>query len=699
MDLSHFTLGSRSFQLNSKIAQAEKDEDQVYTKKEETDRDVDLALAVALDDSANDNSDEDFQITGSSPAFSQILALRHCTTLVNSRTKKVKRASKIKDVSPSSKRTKGGGRQGKPTTHKEQGVDVSRNIAIGQGERQNIENRTKPGELPERGKLDFEKEEKRLISDLTDCKQGKNRSFKENMLGRNQGCAKNGSCPAKGEDSGQLVERRQPNSGLDGVAQNRLFDTMVRIEPAECETPVIDGFTEINSDPCEKIDMEDGLRSEETGHVAERNLTESTRERRMGFLERISGDPIECRQIGKRVQIDSPNARLDPKNGTGCGLTSDFCRHLEFEVECRGIFRSEDSRQFTERNFTNYQQEGGAHHSITDDAGSFDEDDLVICTQIERRSVEDLSSSVENFVQDGAAIESENRTKDGWANRKQNIYDILIGNNRRGKTPEHVPEVGDSNLSAEVECDQFEWELDPPGTAMQALADEAELDYEGLGCSDEEGDEGGGSLKCPVCRVDISGVLTPERELHTNNCLDEKTFLCEARQTGYNLETDHVEGTTMQGLTDDAELLVEGGAGYNEEEFENPESLACPICGVNIHRMLASDRELHTNACLDNVKVDETGEVAQVDCKAPFVNRVVKWLEKLNLEKIYRALRERGDRLGYSSVAHRRGTAFNFTLQKLFCSSLSNQLGPGLLTACLIFFSPFLCLNTNFSFI
>lgn len=597
-----------------------------YTqKKRGTDPDADLALAVALGDSANDNSDEDFQITGSSPAFSQTLALRHCTTLVNSRTKKVKRASNIKDVSSSRKRTKGGGRQGKLTTHKEQGVDVLSNITTGQGERQNIENRAKAGQLPERGKLDIEKEEKRLTSDLTDCKQAENRVLKENMLGRNQGCANNGSCPAKGEDSGQPVERRQRNFLLGGVAQNGAVDVMVRIEPAECEPPAIDGVTEINCDPCVKIDMEVGLRLEETGHIAERNLTQSTKERRMGG--------IDCQQIGKRVQIASPNTRLESKTGTGCALSCDFCGHLDSEEECKGIFRTKDSGEFTERHFTNYQQEGGAHHSSTDDASNVDEDDLVICTQIGGRNVGDFSSSVEKDVQDGAAIEPEKRTKDSWANRKQNIYDILIGNNRRGQTSEHVPEVGDSALSTEVECDQLGWELDPPGTAMQALAEEAELDYEGLGCSDEEAAEGEGSLECPVCRVDISEVSTTERELHINNCLDEKTIMCKDRENGYNLETDHVEGTTMQGLTDDAELLVEGVAGSNEEEFENTASLACPICGVNIHRMSPSDRELHTNACLDNVKVDETSEVAQVDCKAPSVNRVVEWLEKLNLEK------------------------------------------------------------------
>lgn len=236
--------------------------------------------------------------------------------------------------------------------------------------------------------------------------------------------------------------------------------------------------------------------------------------------------------------------------------------------------------------------------------------------------------------------------------------------------------------------------METPGTALRALVDEAELDYEGLQF-DEDDNDSLGSFGCPICGIDLVEISVSDRQQHVSDCLekDSSTFErtdpvnCLVEEAVITDATEPAQLSSQQRMTFETfncpvcGMSIEGASIIERDTHistcldkdnhlpsESPgnhlsretgttevggasqlltcqrnvvvETFACPVCGSCIEDLSISQREEHTNTCLDGVKgegrVDFTGcagvEVAQAP-GGPDVSPVVTWLTNLNLGK------------------------------------------------------------------
>jgi len=227
------------------------------------------------------------------------------------------------------------------------------------------------------------------------------------------------------------------------------------------------------------------------------------------------------------------------------------------------------------------------------DLGAEVDENMVICTQVKAPNELEFGQSAGELGRVAADVGKkiiEDRPK-----RKHNIYDILLGNKRTDQVP---------TMDKEFEYDDVE-EMDTPGTAMRALVDEAELDYEGLEFNEED-NESMDSFECPICGLNLLDVSVSDREQHVSDCLEKDDVTCErtnpmgclGREAVITVETETVQLSNQRTVT--------------------VETLVCPICGMCIEELSTTEREVHTNACLekDNIPCDSTNTGKYLRCEA-----------------------------------------------------------------------------------
>lgn len=380
---------------------------------------------------------------------------------------------------------------------------------------------------------------------------------------------------------------------------------------------------------------------------------------------------------GQSVKFDSKRKTESGIHDTGWSLRSDAAKKVKTIAgvpDDTDIQRSEQTKR-------NAGLEG-----VEIDLGAEVDEDMIICTQVEEPIELELGESA------GSVVDLGKKTAEDRPKRKHNIYDILLGNNRSDRDSSYVP---NSTVDKGVGCDGDVEEMEIPGTAMRALVDEAELDYEGLDF-DEEENESMDSFECPVCGIVLVDLSVSDREQHVGDCLEKDNVPYGRKNPGDGLgrEADNTEPTeSVQQLSSRrivtigsldcpvCGVCIEELSTAQREEHTNacleqdnppcvrtnsgdylgcqPESTEtagisqlltsqrnmitetlCPICGDCIEELSTAQREEHTNACLDNAKGESPGEVAEpagsevAEARGrPDVGPVVTWLTNLNLEK------------------------------------------------------------------
>ena len=238
------------------------------------------------------------------------------------------------------------------------------------------------------------------------------------------------------------------------------------------------------------------------------------------------------------------------------------------------------------------------------------EDDLVICTQVEKKVGKGPKISTTEYMQSGAA-------------RQPNIYDILISNNWKDSSTESNP-----NLTHKIPHDPAEG-MGIPGMTAGAFVDELKIDdHQELGFCHDVATENMGSLDCPICGVAMGNLPANDREQHVNDCLEKGDS-----ELGVPEDVLHPLAFESEGaeITESHQILDS-----EDDDASRTATLQCPICGVGIDQLSTDEREWHTNACLDSAKDEELGEVAQDLLQASEgadMAPVVEWLRKLNLGK------------------------------------------------------------------
>lgn len=238
------------------------------------------------------------------------------------------------------------------------------------------------------------------------------------------------------------------------------------------------------------------------------------------------------------------------------------------------------------------------------------EDDLVICTQVEKEVGKGPKFSTTENMQSGAA-------------RKPNIYDILISNNLKDSSTE-----ANSNFTYQVHHNPPEG-MGISGMIGGALIDESTIDHhQGLEFRHDVATENMGSFECPICGVAMGNLPINDREQHVDDCLEKGHS--ELRDPEDVSQPPAFESGGAE-ITESFEILDSEG-----NDASHAATLQCPICGVGIDQLSTDEREWHTNVCLDNAKNEELGEVAQdlrQASEGADMAPVVEWLRKLNLGK------------------------------------------------------------------
>lgn len=233
------------------------------------------------------------------------------------------------------------------------------------------------------------------------------------------------------------------------------------------------------------------------------------------------------------------------------------------------------------------------------DLGAEADEDMVICTQVEAPIELEVGQSVGELGR--VVVDMGNQTIEDRPKRKHNIYDVLLGNNRMDRVPTNV---SNPPIDKEFECDDVE-EMETPGTAMRALVDEAELDYEGLEFNEED-NESMDSFECPICGIDLVDLSVSDREQHVSDCLEKDNVTCERTNPMGCLGRD-------VGSTETTEIVQ-----LSNQRTVTIETLECPVCGMCIEELSASEREVHTNACLekDDIPCGTTNSGDYLGCAA-----------------------------------------------------------------------------------
>ena len=238
------------------------------------------------------------------------------------------------------------------------------------------------------------------------------------------------------------------------------------------------------------------------------------------------------------------------------------------------------------------------------------EDDLVICTQVEKKVGKGPKFSTTECMQSGAA-------------REPNIYDILISNNWKDSSTEANPK-----FTHKIDHNPAEG-MGILGMTAGAFVDELKIDHhQGLEFCHDVATENMGSLECPICGVAMGNLSVNDREQHVNDCLEKGDSELRVPEDVLQPLAFESEGAE---ITESIQILDS-----EDDDASHTATLQCPICGVGIDQLSTDEREWHTNACLDSAKDEELGEVAQDLLQASEgadMAPVVEWLRKLNLGK------------------------------------------------------------------
>ncbi|KAG0630723.1 hypothetical protein M758_1G199900 [Ceratodon purpureus] len=551
--------------------------------------DTDFALAIALQD--DDDSDDDFQ-----PGFlNQALALRTCAVAKDVKTQKVARRS----LKLGRKQGGGGGEVGDAVRLEDGGegdVKVCCDDVV-------VESTVGSVGLKER-----KESEKRVLTDHNSKSTGRSKS------------------------TGAVV--------------------------------VLDGDENGNNVRSGKV--EKGLRA---SGLEEIDRVESTDWR---IVSSLAGDPCELQeQSGNVLRYDSKRKIESSVHDIGW---SDGVKKVKTVGEDVGTGRLEQTDVSVEVDSLSFDGDG----DVMIDLGAEDDEEMIICTQIEAPVELEFGQSEKG--QSGVVVDAGKKTAEGRPKSKFNIYDIVLGNHRKERVPIYV---SNPTVDKVVECEGDVEELDSPGTAMRALVDEAELDYEAL-VSDEEENESMDPFECPLSGnpTHLDDLSVSGREQHVSDCLLEDNVPCGSG--GFLVrEVDNTEAAeSVQQLSGQQPVTIETvdcpicgvcieelstaqreehtnaclekenmpcvrtssgdfeGCQPESTELETTETIVCPICGDCIEELSTAQREVHTNACLDNSKEEGPGEVAETAAPEvaqaldrPDVGPVVKWLTNLNLGK------------------------------------------------------------------
>lgn len=226
-------------------------------------------------------------------------------------------------------------------------------------------------------------------------------------------------------------------------------------------------------------------------------------------------------------------------------------------------------------------------------------DDIVICTQVEAPVELEFGQSAGEMGR--VAVDMGRKTIENQPKWKHNIYDILLGNNRTDRVPTNV---SNSTFDKEVECDDVA-EMETPGTAMRALVDEAELDYEGLEFNEED-NESMGSFECPICGINLGDLSISDKEQHVSDCLEKDNVTCE--------RTNPVDCLGREAVSTEATEFAQ----LSNQRTVTIVTLKCPLCGMCIEELSSAEREVHTNACLekDNILCGRSNPGDYLSCEA-----------------------------------------------------------------------------------
>lgn len=305
--------------------------------------------------------------------------------------------------------------------------------------------------------------------------------------------------------------------------------------------------------------------------------------------DRGTDGPIPCEQPEQQRQTDSI-LKLDSKREKNCSSLGAGCNtYVDSAKKVKTTARvSDDDDTLRHKQIEGIARLGSSNSEgdevAESDCGAAVDEDMVICTQVDAPVRMKFGPSV--LERCGIAVDVREKTTEGRPKRK-NIYDILLGKCRMYRLPDSMNEEGPTT-DGEVE------DMDTPGTAMRALVDEAELDYEGLGFNEDD-NESMDSFECPVCGIALVDLFVSDREQHVSSCLDKDNISCGRTNAGDCLdrEAERDEATgSVQPLISEQNVIIE--------------SLECPVCGVCIQELSNAERETHTNSCLekDNISCD-----------------------------------------------------------------------------------------------
>ncbi|KAJ0981093.1 hypothetical protein J5N97_009348 [Dioscorea zingiberensis] len=157
-------------------------------------------------------------------------------------------------------------------------------------------------------------------------------------------------------------------------------------------------------------------------------------------------------------------------------------------------------------------------------------------------------------------------------------------------------------------------------------------------------------VECPMCGTDISKFSEELRQIHTNDCLEEK----EGCRTSPVKSQGDASGELDVDMPRD--VLMNVSSVIEEHSFSNIDFLQgsggmdetsgiqrnflveCPLCGNDITGLGEELRQAHTNACLDkgdNTKVTNSNGQIKSNSLGQVVdaNPVVEWLRSLGLSR------------------------------------------------------------------
>ena len=494
-----------------------------YTQSaRDADVDADLAVAMALEEDGAEicNSDDDFQGTGSSPAFfHQTLALRSCAVK-----KLVQKKVPRKNLRLEKKR-RGGGEIG-DVSHLDDRASCGKEMKV------HCDAESTATSTGSEGLASKDREHRCKEPKEADKRVLKDHNSKSTERAKIESVITKTAVLAKGDENGNYVRSEK----LEEFSSLRIPDLEDNNGYASTDCRIVSSLV------CD--------RSEQQG------------------------------QSKNNFKFDSKRKTESSIHDTGWSLHSDGAKKVKTIAgvpEDVGIQRSEQTEGSAALDLLSFKGDGRIENDLE---AEFD-DDMIICTQVEAPLWLELGQSAGE--PSGVAVDLGKKTVEDQPKRRHNIYDILLGNTRTDRV---LMNVSNSAVDKGIECDENVEEMETPGTAMRALVDEAELDYEGLDFNEEE-NESTDPLEFPVCGIDLVDPSVSGREQHVSDCLEKDNVSYERTNPGDCLgrEADNTGATeSLQHLSQQTVTI---------------ETLFCPVCGISIEELSTAQREEHTNACLE----------------------------------------------------------------------------------------------------